>query len=105
MKKTIASLLLLCALAISTGCATGPFRLSRSWDDYRNQKYTESSWVHGVLLSEIIPVYPIVGLFAGIGDVLFLNTWYFWTKDAWDNHGTGFTHDQVDGAARTVDGM
>ena len=100
MKKTICGLTLALALTL-TGCQSGPKRLSRSWDDWVNQKYTESAWVHGALLQDILPVYPIVGLVAWLGDA-FVNTYYFWVRDAWDNDGTGFTHDQVEGAAKMV---
>jgi hypothetical protein len=95
---------LLCALMFTTSCWTGPMRLSRTWDDFWNQKYTESAWIHGALLGTVLPVYPIVGFFAEFVDVLVLNTWTFWSKDAWDNHGTGFNHKALTGATRSVSG-
>jgi hypothetical protein len=104
MRKTLATMALLGALMFTTSCVTGPYRLSRTWDDYYNQKYTESAWLHGVLLAEIIPVYPIVGWFMTLGDVIVVNTWTFWSKDAWDNHGTGFNHKALTGATRSVTG-
>ena len=104
MRKSLATLALLGAILFTTSCVTGPFRWSRTWDDYRNQKYTESAWVHGVLLSEIIPFYPFVGALTSIGDVVLLNTWIFWTKDAWDNVGTGYNHTALSGAKRSVTG-
>ena len=45
-----------------------------------------------------------VGFFAAVGDILFMNTYYFWTEDAWDNKGTGFDHKAVMGAAKSVSG-
>ena len=104
MKKALSSLALATLLLTLTSCQSGPKRLARSWDDWVNQKYTENAWLHGALLQDVIPVYPIVGLFAVVGDVLFVNTWYFWTKDAWDNDGTGFTHNEVEGGVKMVEG-
>jgi len=93
MKKICTALALTCALTLATGCASGPKRLSRGWDDWTNQKYTESAWVHGALLQDIIPVYPVVGLVMGVGDA-FYNMYYFWGKDAFSEgyKGTGFDH-------------
>ena len=104
MRKSLSVLALTAAAAVLSGCNSGPKRLSRSWDDWTNQKYTESAWVHGALLQDILPVYPIVGVFAAIGDWLIVNPYYFWSDDAWDNDGTGFEHVQVTGAAKTVAG-
>ena len=102
MKK----LALACAIAatlLASSCMSGPKRLTRSWDDWVNQQYTENAWLHGALLQDIVPVYPIVGFVAGIGDA-FVNFYYFWSKDAWDNKGTGFEHEQVQGAEKMVAG-
>lgn len=54
------------------------------------------------MLQDILPVYPIVGLVAAVGDVLFVNTYYFWIKDVWDNAGTGYVHDPLEGTEKTV---
>jgi len=102
MKKSLLALVL--ATFALTACQSGPKRLTRSWDDWTNQKYTENAWVHGALLQDILPVYPIVGLFAAIGDVLIVNPYYFWSTDAWDNKGTGFTHETVQGSNKLVAG-
>jgi len=102
MKKTLATAALLAAITLS-GCASGPRQLTRSWDDWVNQKYTQNAWVHGALLQDIIPVYTVVGFLATVGDVLILNPYYFWSKDAWDNKGTGYDHVNPEGAARSVD--
>ncbi len=79
-------------LPLLSGCASGPSKLSRGWDDFVNEKYSENAWVHGAVLQDILPVYPLVGLFAGLGDGLFVNPYYFWGKDAWDNRGTAYHH-------------
>jgi len=88
-------------LCMLTGCICGPNRLSRGWDDEVNTLYSKSPWVHGALLQEIIPVYPIVGFFMSVGDFIVLNTWYFWTDDAWDGHGAGFVHTAPPGPKTT----
>ncbi len=91
-------------LTLMSSCNSGPNRLSRSWDDKTNQLYTEGAWVHGALLQDILPVYPLVGLVMKIGDAIIINPYVFWTKDAWDNKGTGFDHVNPEGAERTVAG-
>jgi hypothetical protein len=99
MKKLFAAFALISALTL-TSCIAGPRRLSRGWDDWTNQKYTEGSWIHGALLQNIIPVYPLIGGVMGFGD-LFYNAYYFWGKDAWDNKGTGFNHENPTGTDKT----
>ena len=88
---------------MTTSCQSGPKRFQRTWDDHVNQAYSENAWVHGALLQDVIPVYPIVGLFALIGDS-FYNFYYFWWNDAWDNKGTSYTHKSVDGTDKLVAG-
>ena len=103
MKRYVAlTLILAISVVLTTGCSSGPRKLSRTWDDHVNQKYSENAWVHGAILQDIIPVYGIVGIFAGLGDVLFLNPYYFWGDDAWDNEGTTFDHKKVEGAQKSV---
>ena len=105
MKPTRLALatLALSAMLLSS-CNSGPNRLSRNWDTWVNGKYATSSWVHGALLQDVIPVYPVVGFVMKIGDILFVNTWYFWSKDAWDGKGTAYTYKQPEGAEKTVTG-
>lgn len=102
LKKALAACALAGALTLTTGCVAGPNRLSRTWDDWVNQKYTENAWVHGALLQNVVPVYPLVGAVLGWGDLIVLNPWYFWSEDAWDNKGTGFEHENPQGAVRTL---
>lgn len=103
-RRTLCLLILTFGLFTLTSCASGPRRLSRNWDDWVNQKYTEGAWLNGALLQDVIPVYPVIGLVMVIGDVLFVNPYYFWTKDAWDNKGTGYDHEALEGAERSVTG-
>lgn len=102
MKKTLGLALVVGALLMSSGCYSGPSRLSHAWDDYSQQKYSENAWMHAIL-STPIPFYPLVGYFAAIGDA-FYNMYYFWGKDAWDNKGTVYVHKNPEGAAKTVTG-
>ena len=48
-RKLLSSLALVAVLALATGCVSGPRRMTRSWDDYVNQKYTENAWGVAVL--------------------------------------------------------
>ena len=102
MKKVILSSLV--AFSLLASCQSDPSRLSRTWDDWTNIKYTEDSLVHGALLQDIIPVYPIVGLVMRIGDILFVNPWYFWRYDVWNKTGTGYNHENPPEGATTVTG-
>jgi len=98
---TSGRLALVLVLCSTLGCIAGPRRLSRGWDDTVNDLYSQNAWLHGALLQDIVPIYPIVGLVMFVGDVLILNPWYFWTEDAWDNDGTGFTHQDPTGPKKT----
>jgi hypothetical protein len=102
MKKTIGLALAVGTLLMASGCYSGPRRLSNTWEDFSQQKYSENSWMHAIL-STPIPVYPLVGMFAAVGDA-FYNMYYFWGKDAWDNKGTSYVHKNPEGAAKTVTG-
>ena len=95
--------LFLAVLLLCSGCYSGPWRLSSSWHDNTQDWYSNNAWVHGALLGDIIPVYPIVGLVLGITDLLFVNPFYFWTRDAWSNKGTAFVHEQPTGPNVTDD--
>ena len=104
MKKLLPSILVATTLVCMTSCASGPRRLTRTWDDWVNQKYTQNAWLHGAVLQDVIPVYTLVGLVMTLGDVIVVNPWYFWTKDAWDNRGTGFDHVNPTDTTRSVSG-
>ena len=66
--------------------------------------YSEDSWIHGALLQDIIPAYPIVGFFAAVADTLVVNPYFFWAHDVSDRKGTAFVYDQVEGAEKSVSG-
>lgn len=91
--KKLSTLLLLAAAAAMVACSAGPKQLSRSVDDWDRQMYVEKPLVNGVL--HVIPVIPVVGFVATLGDVLVVNPWYFWSEDVWDDQGTNFDHIEV----------
>jgi hypothetical protein len=103
MKKSIlGGLLVAFALSFTTGCQSGPNRVTYTWDTWRDTKYSENAWLHGALLQDVIPVYPFVTFLARAADVIVFNTVQFWGTDAWDNTGTVFVKQNVEGAERTV---
>jgi hypothetical protein len=102
MKRSSLALSLLLLPLVAAGCSSGPKRLARSWDKWVNQKYTQDSLVHGALLQDIIPIYPLVGLFAMVGDIIVVNPYYFWSRDAWARNGTAFVYTQAEGAENEV---
>jgi len=102
-KKMKKLLILPITLLLITGCSAGPSKLSRQFDDYRNQKYVDSSWGTAVL-SDVIPVYPLVSLGAALVDGLILNPIQFWGTDAWQKNGQAFIHSNPtvpEGASKT----
>ncbi len=101
-KRTLSTLFIAGSLLALSSCSSGPHKLRRSFEDWSNQKYTEDSWIHGALLQDILPVYPIVTFALGFADILVLNTYYFWSDDVWDRKGTGFNHKALDGAEKSV---
>lgn len=102
MKRALLLVGLAALPLVTTSCMSGPKRLSRTWDNYVNQKYSEDSLIHGALLQDIFPVYGIVGFVAAIGDALFYNPYYFWSRDAWERNGTAFDYVDAEGAQNTV---
>ena len=103
-RKSLITGLALAGLLSLTSCRSGPGRLSRSWDNHVNQKYSDDAWIHGALLQDILPVYPIVGFVAAVGDWLFVNPYFFWFKDVRGREGTSFVYDQAEGAEKSVTG-
>ena len=105
MRSKLVCLVLLLAMGVaSSGCMSGPHRLRKSWEDKTTEWYSHNAWVHGALLQDILPVYPIVTLFMALGDILVLNVYYFWGSDAWTNEGTVHVH-TVPTGPNTKDGF
>lgn len=103
-RKSLLAGLALSSLLCLSACRSGPNRMARSWDNHVNQKYSEDAWVHGALLQDILPIYPIVGLVAGVGDVLFVNPYFFWIHDLRSRQGTAFVYTQPEGSQKEVSG-
>ena len=89
MKKARLAFALL-ALTTVAACSAGPHQLRRSVDDWDQKLYVDSPWLDGILW--FVPVIPIAGFLATIGDFLVVDAYAFWFKDAWDGKGTGYTH-------------
>ena len=92
MKRFGLILVLFCTMFAS--CSAGPHQLRRTVDDWDHEMYVESPWLNGAL--HFIPVIPIVGFFASVGDFFVVDAYSFWFKDAWDGKGTGFVHHKVE---------
>ena len=97
MKQVACLALAVVVLVAISGCG-GPFKLTRQFDDFMNQKYVESPWLYGNTLSTIVAqwVYSL----AGFIDVVFLNVIDFWGQSAWPfgkhkGQGTPFDHKKV----------
>lgn len=73
------------------GCWSGPQQLTRSVDDWNNQVYVDSPWIN-VFMHFPVPVFPVLGFVASIGDFLITNPIAFWGDDAWDSKGTAYRH-------------
>ncbi|MEZ5978502.1 MAG: hypothetical protein R3F34_09820 [Planctomycetota bacterium] len=102
LSKTIGLAAVATAALAMTSCSSGPKQLTRTWDDWVNQKYSENSLIHGLILQDLLPVYPIVGFLAAIGDGIALNPYYFWSRDIWEGNGTAYNHNGVEGAQNSV---
>lgn len=89
MRKSLLALSAGICLALSS-CYSGPHQLARTVDDWDAKLYTESPWINAVL--HVIPVIPLAGFGAAIGDFFVTDAYFFWFKDAWDGKGTGFKH-------------
>lgn len=105
IRKTAVLTVAAAATLAMSSCNSGPKQLTRTWDTWVNQKYSDNSYIHGLVLQDLLPVYPIVGFFAGIGDALILNPYHFWTQDVWDGKGTAYTYENAEGAERSVESL
>ena len=88
MKK---HLLVLAVPVLLAGCTVGPGPLHNKVHDWQQQNYEDEPFLTGVL-SDVIPVYPIISFVAWIPDWLVFNTVQFWGTDVWDGHGATFRH-------------
>lgn len=103
-KKLFLAPVLALGLVLLPGCLAGPYQLTRSWDDWVNEKYSQDSWIHGALFQVALPVYPLAGGVLSFVDVLVVNPYYFWSEDIWDRRGTAFKHADTPESPRTIEG-
>ncbi len=99
MTRSLKMLCLAGALALGA-CSSGPRYLVNSVDDWRNSNYYDEPLTTAVL-TDVLPVYPIIGFFAWIPDYLVLNPVQFWGHDVWSGQGTAFHHTNPNGDPRT----
>jgi hypothetical protein len=92
MKRLGIIALLSVVLMGNVGCG-GPMYITGSMGDWYAQKYNESPWIYGNVLS--FALYGMAYGFGLMGDGMIVNTYYFWAKDAaplGDNKGSTFDH-------------
>jgi hypothetical protein len=92
------------ALALSltlaaTSCTAGPSHLVRTVDDWQNKGYAENPVLTGVI-SDVLPAYAVLKVFAAIPDYLILNPIQFWTVDLWKGKGSAFQHSNPEATHR-----
>ena len=90
MKKLGLALAVAAMATIGAGCY-GTKSLTRSVDDWGNQMYKDSPWLAQPVGWIAVPVAMFVtGIIDGVVD-----TYYFWSADAWDGEGTPYMHKAV----------
>ena len=92
-KMAVVAVALMLVVAVS-GCG-GPQMVTRGFDDWLNQGYVNSPWIYGNVLAYM--VWGIGFWFMNLADA-FVNTYYFWAKDAQpfgSGTGTKFDHKPV----------
>jgi len=95
MRKMAIALVFAVSLGTVSGCG-GPYYLSNSAHDWYAQKYGESPWLWGNVV--VNGLFGFVGGLLWMGDVVFVNTYYFWAKDAQpggDGKGSVYEHKAV----------
>ena len=85
-------IILLIAVLSLAGCFSGPSYLYRSVDDAQNNSYKDHP-LGTAVLTDVLPIYPLVKFLALIPDVLILNPVQFWGFDIWRGEGAAFKHD------------
>jgi hypothetical protein len=92
-KMAVVAVALMLVVAVS-GC-WGPQIVTRGFDDWLNQGYVNSPWLYGNVLAFM--VWGMGFMFTNMADA-FVNTYYFWAKDAQpfgSGTGTKFDHKPV----------
>jgi hypothetical protein len=92
MRKLSIALVAAIALSTAQGCG-GPYYVTGSVRDFYTQKYGESPWLWGNVI--VNGLYMFAYGVCNFVDVVALNTYYFWLKDAQpfgDGKGTVYEH-------------
>jgi hypothetical protein len=92
MRKLAIVLAATVSLSTFSGCG-GPYYLGNSASDWYAEHYGDSPWLYGNVVSNW--VYNFVQHIFWFCDVVALNTYYFWFKDAQpggDGKGTVYEH-------------
>ena len=96
MKQVALVAMAVVVLVAVSGCG-GPFKVTRGFDDWMNQKYVENPWLYGNVISTSL-AQMVYGL-TSLADMVVLNTIDFWGTSAWpfgkQGHGTPFSHKSV----------
>lgn len=79
MKRLAFALLAVVILFVPLGGCHGPQKLSRSLDEWANDKYIESPWLVGNTLSHLL--LSVATTVTWTVDS-FINVYYFWVDDA-----------------------
>lgn len=92
MRKLALVMVAAVSLSMFSGCG-GPYYVSGSIRDFYAQKYGESPWLWGnIIMNGFYGIAHHVCMFV---DVAFVNTYYFWAKDAQpfgDGKGSQYEH-------------
>lgn len=97
---TSAVIVTLCLLALLPSCFSGPWLVTGSVQDSYAQHYGEWPKLDAAVGSVTAPIQFLVWFVAMGVDYVFVNTWYFWTTDAWSGAGTVYVHDVPTSKAR-----
>ena len=93
--KKIAVVVVALMLVVSISGCWGPQMVTRGFDDWLNQGYVNSPWLYGNMVMYM--AWGVGFWFTNLADA-FVNTYYFWAKDAQpfgSGTGTKFDHKPV----------
>jgi len=85
-------------MGLAAGCFAGPSPLSRGFDGWVAELTEEKPRLHGILLQDVLPVYPVFGGVLGFLDWVVMNPYSFWTD------GLGFNEEEAPGEAPLPEG-
>ncbi len=87
MKKVALLMVIVMVLVAGFGCY-GTRSVTRSLDDWGNEMQTTNAWLAQPVGWFVI---PIAQFFTMIYDGV-IDTYYFWSENAWSNRGTPYVH-------------